>query len=155
MWWQEPKLKNVQWNWAVIIITSPVQFSCSVMPNSLLTHGTTPCQASLSITNSGVYSNSNLLSQWCHSKILCHFILSHPLLSPSIFPSIRVFSNESALHIRWPKYWSSTSVLSMNTQDWTPLGWMGLISLQSKELSRVFSKTIVQKHQFFSAQHFL
>ena len=106
MWWQEPKFKNVQWNWAVIIIISPVQFSRSVMPNSLLTHGTTPCQASLSITNSGVYSNSNLLSQWCHPKILCHLILSHPLLSPSIFPSIRVFSNESALHIRWPKYWS-------------------------------------------------
>ena len=77
----------------------------------------------------------------------------HPLSSPppSIFPSIRVFSNESALHIRWPKYWSftSTSVLTTNTQDWSPLGWTGWISLQSKGLSRVFSNTTVQKHQFF------
>ena len=80
---------------------------------------------------------------------------SHPfLLQPSIFPSIRVFSNESVLHIRWRKYWSfSFSIsLSMNTQDWSPLGWTGWISLPSKGLSRVFSNTTVQKHQFFSAQ---
>ena len=77
-----------------------------------------------------------------------------PLLPPSIFPSIRVFSNESALRIRWPKYWSfsSTSDLPMNTQDWSPLGWTGWISLQSKGLSRVFSNTTVQKHQFFCTQ---
>ena len=84
-----------------------------------------------------------------------HLILCHPLLlTPSIFPSIRVFPNESALHIRWPKYWvlASTSVLPMNTQGWSPLGWTGWISLQSKGLSRVFSNTTVQKHQFFSAQ---
>ena len=82
---------------------------------------------------------------------------SHPLSSPSPpainLPSIRIFSNESALHIRWPKYWSSasTSVLPMNTQDWSPLGWIGWISLQYKGLSRVFNTT-VQKHQFFCAQ---
>ena len=165
-----------------------------------------------------------------------HYILSRPLLLPSIFPSIRVFSNESALRIRWPKYWSfsfmdvraiwlrhlsphwspgliqliwlarwvspssltapcaslpklrarskrttiparggpvfgqgytsscaplleppnklsaSTSDLPMNTQDWSPLGWTGWISLQSKGLSRVFSNTTVQKHKFFGAQ---
>ena len=69
---------------------------------------------------------------------------SHPLLSlsppPSIFPSIRVFSNESALHIRWPKYWSFSFNISPSNehQDWSPLGWTGWISLQSKELSRVF-----------------
>ena len=71
-----------------------------------------------------------------------HLILCHPLLFlSSIFPSIRVFSNQSALRIRWPKYWSSasTSVLPMNIQDWFPLGWTGWISLQSKGLSRVFS----------------
>ena len=80
--------------------------------------------------------------------------LSFPLLLPPIPPSIRVFSNESTLHMRWPKYWSwaSTSVLPMNTQDWFPLGWTGWISLQSKGLSRVLSNTIVQMHQFFSAQ---
>ena len=84
-----------------------------------------------------------------------HLILFHPfLLLPSIFPSIRVFSNESALRIRWPKYWvsASTSVLPMNTQDWSPLEWTGWISLQSKRLSRVFSNITVQKHQFFGAQ---
>ena len=83
-----------------------------------------------------------------------HLILCHPLLLlPSIFPSIRVFSNESVLRIRWAELPSaSTSVLPVNTQDWSPLGWTGWISLQSKGLSRVFSNTTVQKHQFFSAQ---
>ena len=84
-----------------------------------------------------------------------HLILCCPLLLlPSIFPSIRVFSNESALHIRWPKYGvsASTSVIPMNTQDWSPLGWTGCISLQSKGLSRVFSNSTVQKHQFSCAQ---
>ena len=83
---------------------------------------------------------------------------SHPLSSPSspapIPPSIRVFSNESTLCMRWPKYWSSAlaSFLSKNTQDRSPLEWTGWISLQSKGLSRVFSNTTVQKHQFFGAQ---
>ena len=80
------------------------------------------------------------------------------LLSPSPpalkVPSIRVFSSESALRIRWPKDWSFSFsiILLMNTQDWSPLGWTGWISLQSKGLSRVFSNTTAQKHQFFSAQ---
>ena len=84
-----------------------------------------------------------------------HLILCRPLLLlPLIFPRITVFSNKSALCIRWPKYWSfaSISVLPMNTQDWSPLGWTGWISLQSKGLSRVFSNTTVQKHHFFGAQ---
>ena len=83
-----------------------------------------------------------------------HLILFHPfLLLPSVFPSIRVFSSGSALHIRWPKYWSFSFsiVLPMNIQGRFPLGSTGLISLLSKELSRVFSNTTVQKHQFFSA----
>ena len=83
---------------------------------------------------------------------------SHPSLPPSPpapNPSyIRVFSNESTLCMRWPKYWSfSFSVSSSkNTQGWSPLEWTGWISLQSKGLSRAFSNTTVQKHQFFSAQ---
>ena len=84
-----------------------------------------------------------------------HPILCRPLLLlPSMFPSIRVFSNESALHTRWPKFWSFSFNISpsMNTQDWYPLGWTGWTSLQSKGLSRVFSKTTVQKHQFFGPQ---
>ena len=84
-----------------------------------------------------------------------HLILCHPLLFlPSIFPSIWVFSNESVLHIRWPKYWNSasTSVLPMNIQCLYPLQLTGLISLQFKRLLRVFSNTTGQKHQLFSGQ---
>ena len=85
-----------------------------------------------------------------------HLILCHPLLLlPSVFLSIRVFSSESILRIRWPKYWSfsfSTSHPNENIQGWFPLGLMGLFSLQSKEFSRVFSSTTDQKHQFFSTQ---
>ena len=84
-----------------------------------------------------------------------YLILCHPLLLlPSVFPSIRVFSSESVLRIRWPKIGvsASASVLPVNIQDWFHLGWTGWISLQSKGLSRVFSNITVQKHQFFSAQ---
>ena len=86
-----------------------------------------------------------------------YFILRHPLLSlPSIFNSIKVFSNELALHIRWPKYWSfSFNIsLSMNIQGWFPLGLTGLISLLFKGLS-IFSSTTVWKHQSLGAQPFL
>ena len=81
-----------------------------------------------------------------------HFILCCPLLLlPSIFPSIRVFSSETALPIRWPKYWSFSfsSSPSNEYQGWFPLGLTGLISLLSKGLSRVFSSATVRKHQFF------
>ena len=73
--------------------------------------------------------------QWCYLTISSS--AAPLLLLPSIFPSIRMFSSESALHIRWPKYWSSAlaSVLPMNIQGWFPLGLTGLISLQSKGLS--------------------
>ena len=80
-----------------------------------------------------------------------HLILCHPLLlPPSIFPRIRVFSNESGGQSIGVS--ASASVLPMNTQDRSPLGWTGWISLQSKGLSRVFSNTTVEKHQFFGAQ---
>ena len=84
------------------------------------------------------------------------FLCCPLLLLPSIFPSIKVFSNELALCIRWPKYWSFTFsvILPMNIQDWFPLGWTVWISL-CKGLSRVFSSTTVQKHQFFNTQAFL
>ena len=77
-----------------------------------------------------------------------NLVLCCPLLLPSIFPSIRVFSNESAFHIRWPKYWSFSFSISpsVNIQDWFHLGLTGLTSLLSKGLSRVFSNTTVQKH---------
>ena len=117
-------------------------------------------QASLFITNFQsllklIYIESVMLSS---ALILCH-----PLLLPSIFPSIRVFSNDSALRIRQPKCCSFSFNISLSNEDpglisfrmdWLPLGWTGWISLQSKGLSRVFSNTTVQKHQFFCA-HFL
>ena len=89
-----------------------------------------------------------------------HLILCRPLLLlPSIFPSIRVFSNESGLHINWTKIGASASVLPMNIQDRFPLGLTALIFLLSKRLSRVFPKekgvfssTTIWKHQFFSTQ---
>ena len=82
--------------------------------------------------------------------ILCHLLL----LPPSIFPSTGVFSNESALHIKWPKYWSFSFNISPSNEYWglISLGCTGWISLLSKGFSRVFSNTTVQKHQFFSAQ---
>ena len=101
-------------------------------------------------------------------------ILCGPLLLlPSIFPSIRVFSNESVLHIRWPKYWSFifTSVLPMNSQDWSPLGWTGWLSLPSKTsqessptpqfksinssvLSFLYSPTITSIHDYWKSHSF-
>ena len=85
-----------------------------------------------------------------------HLILCYPLILPSIFPNIRVFSNESALHIRWPKYWSFSFNISPSNEHPGQVsirmddGWL---SLQSKGLSRVISNTTVQKHQFFGTQH--
>ena len=132
----------------------PVQsvFSRSVVSNSFKTPWTAALQASLSITNS--WSLLKLMS----IKLVMpsnHLILCHPLLFlPSIFPSIRVFSNESVLPIRWPKYWSFSFSISPSKEysELISLGLTGWISLQSKGLSRVFSNTTDQKHQFFCAQ---
>jgi len=101
-------------------------------------------QASLSITN----SRSSLRLTSIESVMpSIHLILCRPLLLlPSIFPSIRVFSDESVLRIRWPKYWNFSFNISPSSEH------SGLISLLCKGLSRVFSNTTVQKHQFFGAQ---
>ena len=112
-------------------------------------------QASLSVT-----SSQNLIKLMSFESVMpsSHLILCHPLLLPPlIFPSIRVFSNESVLHIGWPKYWSfSFSVkLPMNIQDWFPSGFTALISLLSKRLSRIFSNTLQFKSISFSALSFL
>ena len=110
---------------------------------------TAACQASLSTTNSQSPPKPMSIELVMPSN---HLILCHPLLLPSIFPSIRVFSNESALRIRRTKYWSFSFKISPSNErpvlisfrmDW-------LISLQSKGLSRVFSNTTVQKHQLKS-----
>ena len=109
-------------------------------------------QASLSITN----SRSSLKLMSIESVIpSSHLILCCPLLLlPPIPPSIRVFSSESALRMRWPKYWSFSFSISPSNEypGLISFRMTGQISLQSKGLSRIFSNTTVQKHQFFSAQ---
>ena len=132
--------------------------SVSSVAQSCLTlcdHMTCSSQASLSSTNSWSSLKLTSIELVMPSS---HLILCRPLLLlPPIPPSIRIFSNESILHMRWPEYWNfsfnwTSNELSMNIQDWSPLGWTGWISLQSKGLSRVFSNTILQKHQFFGTQ---
>ena len=116
-----------------------------------MTWWTAAHQASLSITNS-----RSLLKLMSIESVMPsnHLIFCHPLLLPSIFPSIRVLSNESVLHIRWPKYWSfSFSISPSNEYSGLisfRMGWFNLLAAQG--LSRVFSNTTVQKHQFFGAQ---
>ena len=133
-----------------IVSTSIVQSLSRVQ--LFATPWTAAHQASLSITNS-----------WSLLKLMSielvmpsnHLILYRPLLLlPSIFPSIRVFSNESVLCIRWPKYQSFSFSISPSDEHSGRISFRltGLISLQSKGLSRVFSSTTVQKHQFFETQ---
>ena len=118
-----------------------------------VTPGTSACQAYLSFMIS-----QNLLKLTSIESVMAsnQLILWRPfLLLSSIFPSITVFLNELALCIRWPKYWSFSINPSSEYSGLFPLGLTGLISLQSKELSRVLSHTTVRKHQFFSTQHSL
>ena len=114
---------------------------------------TAASQASPSIANSGSLLKLISIESVMPSN---HLILCHPLcLPPSIFPSIRVFSNESVLHIRWPKYFTFSSSPSNEYSGLISFRMDWLDSLLSKGLSRVISNTTVQKHQFFSAQLFL
>ena len=99
-----------------------------------------------------VYSNSCPLSQWCHptisSSVVPFSLCLQSFPASGSFPISQFFaSGGQSIGVS-----ASASVLPMNIQDWFPLGWIGLISFQSKGLSRVFSNTTVQKHQFFSAQ---
>ena len=128
------------------------QFSHSVVSNSLwpqgLQHARFPCPSS----TPGACWNSCPLSQWCHPTILSSvFHLSSCLqLSPvsESFLMHQFFtSGDQSIGVS-----ASASLLPMNTRDWSPLGWTGWISLQSKGLSRVFSSTTVHKHQFFGTQ---
>ena len=131
---------------------SPVQFSHSVMSDSLWPHGLHHARPPCSSPTPGACSNSCPLSRWCHPTISSSVVpFSFHLQSfpaSGSFPMSHFFiSGGQIIGVS-----ASASVLPMNIQDWFPLGLTGLISLQSKGFSRVFSNTIVQNHQFFGAQ---
>ena len=136
----------------IFLQSSSVQFSCSVVSNSLrpheLQHARPPCPS----PTPGVHSNPCPSSQWCHAIILSSVV---PFSScPQSFPASGSFPVSQLFSLGGQSIGvtDSTSVLPMNTQDWSPLGWTGWISLLPKGPSRVFSNTTVQKHQFFGAQ---
>ena len=162
-WWYPKIIISIIWTYPLINLANPKFFFCHCLLSyissvQLLSHvqlfaapWTAARQASLSVTNFWSLLKLKSIELVMPSS---HLILCRPLLLlSSIFPSIRIFSSESVLCIRWPKYWSFSFSFShpMNIQGWFLLGWTGLI-LQSKGLSRVFSNTTVQKHQFFGAQ---
>ena len=135
-----------------VFITSSVQFSCSVVSNSLRPHESQDNRPPCPSPTPGVHSDSSPSSWWCHPTISSSVIpfSSHLRFFPasgSFQMSLQFTSGGQNIGVS-----ASTSVLQMNTQDWSPLEWTGWISLQSKGLSRVFSNTTVQKHQFFGTQ---
>ena len=130
-------------------IISSVQFSHSVASDSLQPHESQHARPPCPSPTPRVHSNSCPSSQWCH-LILCLPLLLLPPSLPALesFPMSQLFAwGGQSIGLL-----ASASVLPVNSQDWSPLGWTGWISLQSKGLSRVFSNTTVQKHQFFSSQ---
>ena len=134
------------------MILSSVQFSHSVMSNSLWPHEPQHARPPCPSQTAGVYSNSCPSSQWCHPVILFSVIpfssCPQSLWASGSFTRSQLFAwGGQSIGVS-----ASASVLPMNTQDWAPLGWTGWISLQAKGPSRVFSNTTVQKHQFFGAQ---
>ena len=128
-----------------------VQFSHSVISNSLRPHGLQHARPPCPSPTPRACSNSCPWSQWCHPTI------SSPVIH---FPCFQSFPESGSFPMSW--FFASggqstgvsalASVLPKKSQGWSPLEWIGWISLQSKGLSRVFSNTTVQKHQFFSAQ---
>ena len=129
-----------------------VQFSRSVVSNSLQPHGLQHDRLPCPSPTPGTYSNSCSLSWWCHPTISSSVIpfssCPQSFSASGSFQMSQLFASGSQnIGVS-----ASTSVLPMNTQDWSLLGWTGWISLQSKGLSRVFSNTTVQKHQFFGTQ---
>ena len=135
-----------------LIWFNSVQFSRSVVSDSLWRHGLQHARLPCPSQAPRLYLNSCPLSRWCH-----------PTISSSVVPfssCLQSFPASGSFQMSQLFAWggqsigvsASASVLPMNTQDWSPLGWTDWISLQSKRLSGVFSNTTVQKHQFFSAQ---
>ena len=136
----------------MVVQFSSVQFSHSVVSNFLRPHEPQHTRPPCPSPTDGVYTNPCPFSQWCHPTISFSVI---PFSScPQSFPASGSFkmSQLFASGGQSIRATDSTSVLPMNTQDWSPLGWTCWISLKFKGLSRVFSNTTIQKHQFFSAQ---
>ena len=134
---------------------SSLQFSHSVMSDSLQLHEPQHTRPPCPSPTPGVYPNSCPLSRWCHSTISSSVV---PFSScPQSFPASGSFQMSQVFSSGGQNIGvsTSTSVLPMNTQDWFPLGWTGWISLQSKGLCRVFSNTRVQKHQFLCSAFFI
>ena len=143
----EPRAYCTEWNKSEVQFSSVAVVSDSLRPHGLQ-HTRLPCPS----PTPTVYSNSCPLSQCCHPTISSSVV---PFSSTFNLPQHQgLFQWVSSLHqvVKLLGVSVSTSVLPMNTQDWSPLGWTGWISLQSKGLSRVFSNTTFQKHQFFGDQ---
>ena len=139
--------KRIQWSdW------NSVQFSCSVVSDSLQPHEPQHARPPCPSPTPGVHPNLCPLSRWCHPTISSSVIpfssCSQSLPASGSFQMSQLFSSGGqSIGVS-----ASTSVLPVNTPDWSLLGWTGWIFLQSKGLSRVFSNTTVQKHQFFFTQ---
>ena len=133
-------------------ISFSVQFSCSVVFDSLRPHESQHARPPCSSPTPRVHSNSCPSSWWCHPAISSSVIpfssCPQSLPASGSFPISQLFAwSGQSIGVS-----ALASVLPMNTQDWSPLGWTGWTSLQSKGLSRVFSSTTIQKHQFFGVQ---
>ena len=144
--------KKIFLSYFYILYISSVQFSHSVVSDSLRPHESQHARTPYPSPSPGVYPNLFPSSRWCHPAI------SSSVVPFSSFP--QSFQASGSFPVGQLFAWggqstgvsASASVLPMNTQDWSPLGWTGWISLQSKGFSRVFSNNTVQKHQFFNAQ---
>ena len=135
-----------------IMGNNSVQFSCSIVSDSLRPYGLLYTRLPCPLSTPRAYSNSCPLSQWYHPTISSSVVPFSSCLQscPTSGPFARsqfFTSGGQSIGVS-----ASASVVPMNIQDWSPLGWTGWISLLSKGFSRVFSNTIAQKHQFFSAQ---
>ena len=133
-------------------ILSSVQSSSSVVSDSLWPHEPQQARPPCPSPTPGVHPNPCRLSRWCHptssSSVIPFSSCLHSFPGPGSFPVSQLFaSGGQSIGVS-----ASTSVLPMNTQNWSVLGWTGWTSLQSKGPSRVFSNTTVQRHQFFGAQ---
>ena len=131
---------------------TPVYFSRSIVSDTLSLHESQHARPPCPSPTPGVHPNSCASRQWCHpalsSSVVPFSSCPQSLPASESFPMSQFFTwGGQSIRVS-----ASVSVLPMNTQDWSPLGWTGWIPLQSKRLARVFSSTIIQKHQFFGAQ---